>query len=257
MTSVTEKGVIVKGYKATDNDIKCIGYQFTVGEWHEHEGEISLCSSGFHFCEYPSGPWCYYGDGRMWNVEAEFVLKSSGPGSDLKHVAKRIRLVSEIKVGGNGNTGDMNTGDMNTGDWNTGYGNTGDWNTGYGNTGNRNTGNRNTGNRNTGNRNTGNRNTGNGNTGNGNTGDCNTGNGNCGSYNQGMFCIGDGPFFIFGKRANRSDVDVYTAYRISCLLSKDEEFDVKEFLSLPNATESKIKKLHKAHIAARKKLNNE
>ena len=130
MVEITEKGVIVRGYKATDKDIKCSGYQFKVGEWHERDGELELCESGFHFCEYPSGPWCYYGEGRLWHVEAEIVLKSAGPGADLKHVAKRIRLVSEIEVGGDGNTGHWNTGDGNTGRWNTGDGNCGDFHSG-------------------------------------------------------------------------------------------------------------------------------
>ena len=147
---LTPEGVIVKGYKATDANMMCRGYQFEVGKWHEHDGEIELCESGFHFCEYPSGPWCYYGDGLLWNVEAEFVLKSSGPGADLKHVAKKIRLVSKIEYTGNGNTGNWNTGNWNTGHRNTGNRNTGDWNAGNRNTGDRNTGDGNTGDGNVG-----------------------------------------------------------------------------------------------------------
>ena len=211
MAELTPKGVIVKGYKATDKNTKCRDYQFTVGEWHEHDGELELCESGFHFCEYPSGPWCYYGEGRLWNVEAEIVLKSEGPGADLKHVARRIRLVSEVETGSDRNTGNRNTGD----------GNTGDWNTGDGNTGNRNTGNR------------------------------NTGNGNCGDYHSGMFCHGEAPFFMFGKPAKRDDVDRYTAYRLADKLTRDDDFDYSEFLTLPNASVEAIRELHEAHKKAR------
>ena len=59
------------------------------------------------------------------------MLKSKGPGADLKHVCKRIRLVNEVDI-----SGDLNSGDRNTGDGNSGNGNTGDWNSGNGNCGN-------------------------------------------------------------------------------------------------------------------------
>ena len=230
MGNITEKGVIVKGYKATDNDIKCRGYQFVVGEWHEHDGDIGMCESGFHFCEYPSGPWSFYGEGRLWNVEAEIVLKSSGPGADLKHVAKRIRLVSEITVDGHGNTGHRNTGHGNTG-----HDNTGDRNTGHGNTGHGNTGDSNTGH--------------------GNIGDSNTGHGNIGDNHSGCFNFCEAKFFIFNKEANRNDVDFYIVERLSYLLSMDDDFEItEEFLSLPNASIDVIKELHRQHIDARSKL---
>jgi len=200
---------IITGYKATDKDMRCRGFQFELGKWYEHEGEIKLCVSGFHFCKYPSGPWAYYGDPgtRIFKVEAEGV----GPeeyvaGSEIKYVCKRIRLIEEVipdgdrntgnrNTGngntGNGNTGDYNTGNGNTGDYNTGNGNTGDRNTGDGNTGDCNTGDYNTGDYNTGNGNTGDRNTGNGNTGDRNTGDGNTGDRNTGDYNTGDYNTGD------------------------------------------------------------------
>ena len=194
---LTPNGEIVTGYKATDENMKCRGFQYEIGKWYEHEGGIAQCESGFHFCEYQSGPWAYYSEGRLFKCEAELVLKFNGPGADIKHVAKRIRLVEEINVTGDGNTGDGNTGDGNTGYRNTGYRNTGnlntgDRNTGYGNTGDRNTGYRNTGNRNTGDGNTGDRNTGYRNTGDGNTGDRNTGDWNTGNLNTGYRNTGDG-----------------------------------------------------------------
>lgn len=127
---LTPKGEIVTGYKATDENMQCRGFQYELGKWYEHEGEIEQCESGFHFCEYPSGPWFYYNEGRLFKCEAELVLKFNGPGADIKHVAKRIRMVDEIKVDGDGNTGDLNTGYRNTGDRNTGNRNTGDGNTG-------------------------------------------------------------------------------------------------------------------------------
>ena len=127
---MTPEGVIIKGYKATDQEMRCRGFKFEIGKWYEYDGELSLCKSGFHFCEYPSGPWAYYNDARIFKCEAELVLMSVSPGADLKHVAKKIRLVEEILIGGDRNTGDQNTGDRNTGNRNTGDGCQGNFHSG-------------------------------------------------------------------------------------------------------------------------------
>ena len=124
------------GYKATDKNMMCNNYQFKLGEWHElpDDKPIVLCSWGFHFCKYPSGVWSYKSEAgtRVFKVEAEKIFKTPvEPGSDYKLVCYRIKLVEEIKI-----DGDRNTGDRNTGDWNTGDRNAGNWNTGYGNIGN-------------------------------------------------------------------------------------------------------------------------
>lgn len=128
--NMTPAGEIISGYKMTNEDMTCRGFQYELGVWYEYDGEIELCVQGFHFCEYPSGPWSYYNDGRIFKCEAEFVIKSVGPGADIKHVAKRIRLVEEITITGHRNTGNGNIGHRNTGHRNIGNGNTGDGNVG-------------------------------------------------------------------------------------------------------------------------------
>jgi hypothetical protein len=270
------------GYKATDKDLKCQGYQFKLGEWHGHAGELVMCKSGFHFCKYPSGPYCFYPIGsRVFKVEAEEILdEPETPGADLKLVARRIRLVEEITPGGDRNTGDGNTGHRNTGHWNTGHwntgdrntgdGNTGHWNTGDWNTGHRNTGDRNTGDWNTGHWNTGHWNTGDWNTGDGNTGDWNTGDGNTGHRNTGDRNTGDGntgdyhaglfnknpePLIIFDlpTAVDRDSLPSSIIRELSRLLGLDERFDYKNslWLEIPNATPERIELLHEAHILAR------
>jgi hypothetical protein len=292
MTSqTTPKGEIVTGYKITDKNMQCRGFQYELGKWYEHEGELKMCESGFHFCEHPSGVWTYYSEGRVFKCEAEIVIKSTTPGANRKHVARRIRLTEEIEVTGDGNTGDWNTGnrntgdgntgdwntgnkntgdwntgDGNTGDWNTGNKNTGDWNTGDGNTGNGNTGNKNTGDWNTGDGNTGYRNTGNKNTGDWNTGDGNTGyrntgykntgyrntgHGNCGNCHSGCLNHGEAPFYLFDLPARREDTDMSLVRDLANLLAFDDTIDPEPFLGLPNATPERIKELHEAHKNAR------
>ena len=108
------------GYKATDKDMKCQGFQYELGKWYKQEGEIELCKKGFHFCIHPSGPWAYYDDSttRIFKVEAKDAYEKYAPGADLKIVCREIRLIEELKPTGNGNTGYGNTGDRNTGDGN-------------------------------------------------------------------------------------------------------------------------------------------
>ena len=116
------------GYKATDKDMKCQGFQFELGKWYKQEGEIELCKTGFHFCKYPSGPLAYYSDTstRIFKVEAKDAYEEYAPGADLKIVCREIRLIGELKPTGNRNTGYGNTGDLNTG-----YGNATDYSSGF------------------------------------------------------------------------------------------------------------------------------
>lgn len=108
-----------------------------------------------------------------------------------------------------------------------------------------------------GDRNTGNQNTGDRNTGCWNTGCWNTGDGNATDFSSGFFCTKEQPIVFFDKKTNikRNEIDFLMVNRLCEKLSQDDEFDVAEFLSLPNATKKNIKALHKAHIKRRNKTN--
>ena len=274
---------LMTGYKATDKDMKCRGFQFELGKWFEHEGELVECQSGFHFCEQPSGPWAYYKDPgtRIFKVECEGVFeKPFAPGADAKRVCKRIRFVEEINVTGNWNTGDSNTGNRNTGNRNTGYRNTGncntgnmntgnrntgDWNPGDSNTGNCNTGYCNTGYSNTGHWNTGNWNTGDWNTGNCNTGDSNTGYSNTGNRNTGYWNATDrsnGFFCIHEPKVCSFDFQTELTYEqflesfpesfdLGSELHQPFEIDFAKYARIPGITPEKLKELHRKHLAAK------
>jgi len=230
------------GYKATDKNMRCRGFQFELGKTYELDKEepLVLCEYGFHFCEHPSGPWAYYFESgtRIFKVEAEDVIAApTEAGADFKRVCRKITLTEEVKIGGDRNTGDRNTGDGNTGNSNTGDGNTGDGNTG--------------------NRNTGDGNTGYGNTGNRNTGYGNTGYGNACDYSSGFFNTKEQPLIIFDKKTKtkREKLPFDLINDLSWHLSQNEDFDIKPFLKIPNATAKKIKDLHKKHIESRRNIN--
>ena len=232
----------MKGYKATDKDMKCRDFQFELGKWYEHDGDLITCSSGFHFCEQPSGPWAYYSEPttRIFEIEADDVLETPfEPGADFKRVARRIRLVKEITPPKESyrNTGDGNTGDGNTGHRNTGYGNTGHRNTGHGNTGDGNTGD--------------------GNTGYGNTGYGNTGYGNGTNFSSGFFCTKEPRIISFDvqtKLTREQFTTKYPEYWALCeklLVNTPIEFE--QFKKIPGITKKKLKVLHDKFIAARAK----
>ena len=87
------------GYKGLDKDFKCLGYQYVVGETHKHNGPISLCAAGLHFCEEPLSVLEYYpcdGESRYALVDANEVDQQTG--SDRKMVAGNLKIIKEITI---------------------------------------------------------------------------------------------------------------------------------------------------------------
>ena len=191
----------VKGYKVFESDFTCRGFKYEVGKTYKHEGSISLCEAGFHFCSQLKDCFNYYSFNPD-NKVAEIVASGEVIVGDVKSVTNTIKIVREIswsEVLEMVNTGKANTGYCNTGDWNTGDWNTGDRNTGYYNTGYYNTGDWNTGDWNTGYCNTGYYNTGDWNTGYCNTGYYNTGLFNSCNYSNGLFNSKSPKIYMFNK----------------------------------------------------------
>ncbi len=186
----------IKGYKAFNDGLKCHDFQYAVGETFVHEGDISMCATGFHFCRKLNNVYEFYRFGsQVAEVDALGDVVEDDDGSKSVTTVLRIgRILADVEAAnntGDSNTGYSNTGDRNTGHRNTGYSNTGDRNTGHSNTGYSNTGDWNTGHRNTGDSNTGHWNTGHSNTGDWNSGDRNTGDWNTGDSNTGYSNTGD------------------------------------------------------------------
>lgn len=63
----------VEGYKGTDKDMRCKGYQYSLNTEFEHTGDIKLCESGFHFCVTLQQTHLYYpikNNNRFFKVKA-------------------------------------------------------------------------------------------------------------------------------------------------------------------------------------------
>lgn len=91
----------MKVYKATDKDMKCRGFQYTLGKTAEVDGDIELCERGLHACEMPLDVLGYYvpGDGSRY-FEAELDEVSNKKSDDTKRVGKELTLSAEIGIPG-------------------------------------------------------------------------------------------------------------------------------------------------------------
>ena len=88
----------LKGFKGFDKDLKCNGFQFEVGKQVEHDGEVRLCASGFHFAEAPMDVFCYYPPGTSRFAEVEAGGVSPGKENDSKRVAKVLTVKAELSI---------------------------------------------------------------------------------------------------------------------------------------------------------------
>ena len=125
----------MRGYKVFNPDWKCYGMQYEVGRTYKHKGNLSLCESGFHFCEKLIDCFNYY-QFNPNNKVAEIKAIGKIVNGDNKSVTDNISIIKEISWQnvlelvnlGKGNTGLGNPGDRNSGYWNSGNRNSGDWN---------------------------------------------------------------------------------------------------------------------------------
>ena len=122
----------VKGYKVFNPDWTCRGFQYEVGKTFEHDGNIELCGSGFHFCQKASDCFNYYdfnSNNKVAEVEALDLVETKGNKSVTNkiHIVREIpwqELLTIVNTGkdctGLENTGNRNTGDCNTVDFSNG-----------------------------------------------------------------------------------------------------------------------------------------
>lgn len=86
-----EEYIWVKGFKGTDKDMRCQGYQYELGKQFDldEDSEPSVCHNGFHFCKELSSVFGYYniGDGNRF-FEVEALVKKSDLDPKKKNYAK-------------------------------------------------------------------------------------------------------------------------------------------------------------------------
>lgn len=114
-----EEWIWITGYKGTDKDMKCRGYQFELNKQFDisDDQEVELCVYGFHLCEKLSRVFNYYSIGdnnRFFEVKAlvrkkdyanlgpQYIEDSHGfrhyRGDNDKLAAKSIIFTRELTV---------------------------------------------------------------------------------------------------------------------------------------------------------------
>lgn len=88
-------------FKATNGNMQCRGFQYSLNQWFKIDGKIKLCNRGFHSCKDPTDVFNYYGgelgkDIRLWLVETDGEIKENK--IDSKVVSKRIRFIKELTI---------------------------------------------------------------------------------------------------------------------------------------------------------------
>ena len=118
---------MVKGFKGFNQDLTCRGFQYEICKTYEYDGNIELCSQGFHFCRKLQDVHDFYNlkESRICEIVADGKIIDD----DKKSVCARISIIRELSREeidaaantGEDNTGVFNSGDRNSGNWNSGY----------------------------------------------------------------------------------------------------------------------------------------
>lgn len=111
----------IKGYKVTDKNLQCMGFQYELNKTFTHEGGIVACKSGFHFCKKLTNCFDHYlfnPNNRVFEVEAWGEIVNDKD----KMVTENIRLIRELTW--HEVIDLVNSGNWNSGNWNSGYLNT-------------------------------------------------------------------------------------------------------------------------------------
>ena len=87
-----------KGFKGFDKDMRCNNFQFKIGKTYEHDGEVKLCNSGFHYCENPIDILAYYSPNESIYAEIESENVSDETSNDSKRVCSKIKIGAKIDL---------------------------------------------------------------------------------------------------------------------------------------------------------------
>ncbi|MEK6280274.1 MAG: hypothetical protein AABN95_07940, partial [Acidobacteriota bacterium] len=87
---------VLRAFKGFDQDLKCRGFQFSVGGEYVHSGAVVPCDSGFHACTKAIDVWNYYEPAMSRYAEVELSGEIVPHSEDSKHAASHIKIIREI-----------------------------------------------------------------------------------------------------------------------------------------------------------------
>lgn len=88
----------MKSYKGFDKNLKCRDFQYEIGKEYEMDGEIKVCSRGFHACESPFDVFDHYTmiDSRFCEVEQDGNISKEDRGTKI--CSSKIKIKAELKL---------------------------------------------------------------------------------------------------------------------------------------------------------------
>ena len=88
----------MKSYKGFDKKLKCRDFQYEIGKEYEMDGEIKVCSRGFHACESPFDVFDHYTmiDSRFCKVEQDGNISKEDRGTKI--CSSKIKIKAELKL---------------------------------------------------------------------------------------------------------------------------------------------------------------
>ncbi|MEE4209681.1 MAG: collagen-like protein, partial [Parvularcula sp.] len=91
--------MMVIAYKAFNTDWTCRDFQYEVGKTFTHEGDVEICSSGFHACLHPLDCFGYYPPAGSRFAIVEMPEVKAGNDCDTKVCAASITIKAELQLG--------------------------------------------------------------------------------------------------------------------------------------------------------------
>ena len=88
----------IKSYKGFHKNLKCRDFQYEIGKEYEMDGEIKVCSRGFHSCESPFDVFDHYTmiDSRFCEVEQDGNISKEDRGTKI--CSSKIKIKAELKL---------------------------------------------------------------------------------------------------------------------------------------------------------------
>ena len=87
-------------YKGFNKDMTCREIQYEEDKEYEYDGDIKLCKSGFHACEYPLDCFRYYAPNDSVYHQVELHGDMEAHHDDSKIVASNIKIGAELDIAG-------------------------------------------------------------------------------------------------------------------------------------------------------------
>ena len=90
----------ITAYKGFNADWTCRGFQYEIGKTYTHDGDVKVCSAGFHACEAPLDVWNYYGpeNGNQFAEVELSGLAKDREREDTKRAGKSITIKAALSI---------------------------------------------------------------------------------------------------------------------------------------------------------------